>query len=159
MTNLRFVSAATIVAAVSACGPAAPSADPSPVATPATSTPVVTVAPDNPERGLPRIHGTYLLFARDTLVLRAVLDGTALTTLRTPAVSVAAVLGRLPDRALRVAVIGAGPQASGHVATLAAVRPLVEATHLVRLQLLLEDGTALLVARDEHRWAVEAVYD
>lgn len=93
---------------------------------------VVTVAPDNPERGLPRIHGTYLLFARDTLVLRAVLDGTALTTLRTPAVSVAAVLGRLPDRALRVAVIGAGPQASGHVATLAAVRPLVEATHLVR---------------------------
>jgi ornithine cyclodeaminase len=93
---------------------------------------VVTVAPDNPERGLPRIHGTYLLFERDTLVLRAVLDGAALTTLRTPAVSVAAVLGRLPDHALRVAVIGGGPQATGHVATLAAVRPLVEATYLVR---------------------------
>ncbi|MEX5720520.1 hypothetical protein [Geodermatophilus maliterrae] len=54
------------------------------------------------------------------------------TTLRTPAVSVAAVLPRLPDRPLRVAVVGAGPQATGHVATLAAVRPIEGATHLVR---------------------------
>lgn len=93
---------------------------------------VVTVAPDNPTRGLPRIQAVYLLFDRDSLALRAVLDGTALTTLRTPAVSVAAVLERLPDHALRVAVIGAGPQATGHVATLAAVRPLEHATYLVR---------------------------
>jgi ornithine cyclodeaminase len=93
---------------------------------------VVTIAPDNPARGLPRIHATYLLFDRETLELRAALDGTALTTLRTPAVSVAAVLPRLPDRALRVAVVGAGPQAVGHVATLRAVRPLAEATYLVR---------------------------
>lgn len=93
---------------------------------------VVTVAPDNPSRGLPRIQGTYLLFDRATLALRAVLDGTALTTLRTPAVSVAAVLPRLPDRPLRVAAVGAGPQATGHVATLAAVHPLASATHLVR---------------------------
>jgi ornithine cyclodeaminase/alanine dehydrogenase-like protein (mu-crystallin family) len=93
---------------------------------------VVTVAPDNPARGLPRIQGTYLLFDRATLALRAVLDGTALTTLRTPAVSVAAVLPRLPDRPLQVAVVGAGPQATGHVATPAAVRPVASATHLVR---------------------------
>jgi ornithine cyclodeaminase/alanine dehydrogenase-like protein (mu-crystallin family) len=93
---------------------------------------VVTVAPDNPARGLPRIQAVYLLFDRETLALRAVLDGTALTTLRTPAVSVAAVLPALPDRPLRVAVVGAGPQAVGHVATLAAVRPLADAAHLVR---------------------------
>lgn len=93
---------------------------------------VATVAPDNPSRGLPRIQATYLLFDHGTLALRAALDGTALTTLRTPAVSVAAVLPRLPDRALRVAVIGAGPQARGHVATLAAVRPLEDHTYLVR---------------------------
>ena len=93
---------------------------------------VVTVAPDNPSRGLPRIQGTYLLFDRQTLALRAVLDGTALTTLRTPAVSVAAALPWLPDRPLQVAVVGAGPQATGHVATLAAVRPLAGVTHLVR---------------------------
>jgi ornithine cyclodeaminase/alanine dehydrogenase-like protein (mu-crystallin family) len=93
---------------------------------------VVTVAPDNPARGLPRIQAAYLLFDRETLTLRAVLDGTALTTLRTPAVSVAAVLARLPDRPLRIAVVGAGPQAVGHTATLAAVRPLADVTHLVR---------------------------
>ncbi len=93
---------------------------------------VVTVAPDNPARGLPRIQAVYLLFDAGTLALRAVLDGTALTTLRTPAVSVAAVLERLPDRPLRIAVVGAGPQATGHVATLAAVRPLADVTHLVR---------------------------
>lgn len=93
---------------------------------------VVTVAPDNPTRGLPRIQAAYLLFDQDTLALRAILDGSALTTVRTAAVSVAAVLDRLPDRALRVAVIGAGPQAIGHVSTLAAVRPLDDATYLVR---------------------------
>ncbi len=98
----------------------------------ATGVKVATVAPGNPARGLPRIQATYLLFDRDTLALRAVLDGTALTTLRTPAVSVAAVLPVLPDRPLQVAVVGAGPQAVGHVATLAAVRPLAGSTHLVR---------------------------
>lgn len=93
---------------------------------------VVTIAPNNPIHGLPRIQAAYLLFDRKTLALRAVLDGTALTTLRTPAVSVAAVLQRLPDRPLRAAVIGAGPQATGHVSTLAAVRPIESATYLVR---------------------------
>jgi ornithine cyclodeaminase/alanine dehydrogenase-like protein (mu-crystallin family) len=93
---------------------------------------VVTIAPDNPTHGLPRIQAAYLLFDWETLALRAVLDGTALTTLRTPAVSIAAVLERLPDRPLRAAVIGAGPQATGHVSTLAAVRPLEGATYLVR---------------------------
>ena len=93
---------------------------------------VVTIAPDNPIHGLPRIQAAYLLFDQATLALRAVLDGTALTTLRTPAVSVAAVSQRLPDRPLRAAVIGAGPQATGHVSTLAAVHPLESATYLVR---------------------------
>ena len=98
----------------------------------ATGIKVVTVAPDNPTHGLPRIQAAYLLFDPETLALRAVLDGTALTTLRTPAVSVAAVLPWLPSRPLRVAVIGAGPQATAHVSTLAAVRPLESATYLVR---------------------------
>ena len=81
---------------------------------------------------MPRIQAAYLLYDQDTLALRAVLDGTALTTLRTPAVSVAAVLGHLPDGAMRVAVIGAGPQATAHVAALAAVRELADVAYLVR---------------------------
>src|SRR5262249_34134717 len=47
----------------------------------------VTIAPANPARGLPRIQGTYLLFTADTLTPLATLDGIALTSLRTPAVS------------------------------------------------------------------------
>jgi ornithine cyclodeaminase len=47
-------------------------------------------------------------------------------------VSIAAVLDRLPDQPLRVAVIGAGPQATGHAATLAAVRSVESTTYLVR---------------------------
>jgi len=93
---------------------------------------VVTVAPGNPARGLPRVQAVYLLFDRDTLALTAMLDGTALTTLRTPAVSIAAVRQHLPDRPLRLVAIGAGPQATGHVVTLAAVRPLASVVHLVR---------------------------
>lgn len=99
---------------------------------------VVTVAPDNPRRGLPRIQASYLLFDRETLALRAILDGTALTNLRTPAVSVAAVRSILARRSgpLAIVVLGAGPQAIAHVETLRAAlgseRPLSDVCHLVR---------------------------
>jgi ornithine cyclodeaminase/alanine dehydrogenase-like protein (mu-crystallin family) len=81
---------------------------------------VAAVAPGNPERGLPRIQASYLLLDAGTLSLRAVLDGTALTTLRTPAVSVAAIRAHLLRRsgALSVAIIGSGPQALGHAVAL-----------------------------------------
>jgi ornithine cyclodeaminase len=97
---------------------------------------VVTIAPDNPAQGLPRIQATYLLYDAATLSPIAVLDGTALTKLRTPAVSVAAIrpaLGRVHEP-LRVAVFGAGPQAVAHVDTLAAVveHPLAAVTFAVR---------------------------
>ena len=99
---------------------------------------VATVAPENPARGLPRIQASYLLFDAESLSLVATLDGTALTTLRTPAVSVAAVAPRLQAGSgpVALAVLGAGPQAHGHVATLASVlgsqRQLGPVTYLVR---------------------------
>src|SRR3989337_1596764 len=48
---------------------------------------LVTLTPSNPERGLPFIHAVYVLFEPGTQALRAVLDGAALTALRTGAVS------------------------------------------------------------------------
>lgn len=107
---------------------------------------VVTVAPGNPAAGLPRIGASYLLFDRTTLVLRAILDGVALTNLRTPAVSIAAVRAVLAARSgpLRMVVVGAGPQAIGHVATVRAslgdARPLGELCHLVREPARVPDG-------------------
>jgi ornithine cyclodeaminase/alanine dehydrogenase-like protein (mu-crystallin family) len=99
---------------------------------------VATVAPGNTARGLPRIQGLYLLFDAAALSAVALLDGIALTTLRTPAVSVAAVLPFLRDDAspLRVAVFGTGPQGVGHVVTLADTlagqRDIGEVTYLAR---------------------------
>jgi ornithine cyclodeaminase len=52
---------------------------------------LVTLNPDNRAAGLPFIHAVYVLFDPATLAPTAMLDGTALTTLRTPAVSMAAV--------------------------------------------------------------------
>lgn len=79
---------------------------------------LATVAPANPERGLPRIGAVYVLFDAATLQPVALLDGTALTSLRTPAVSAVAVahLARKPGG--HVVVFGTGPQAWGHVAAL-----------------------------------------
>ena len=79
------------------------------------------VAPGNPAKGHPRVQASYLLLDRDTLALTALVDGTALTTLRTPAVSMAALLplvDRLPAP-VSVLVFGAGPQGTGHVEALA----------------------------------------
>jgi ornithine cyclodeaminase len=99
---------------------------------------VATIAPGNRALGLPRVQGSFLLLDAATLGVVAVLDGTALTTLRTPAVSVAAVQVRLlaGAGALHVAVLGSGPQAHGHVdtltGTLAGRREIASVTQLVR---------------------------
>ncbi|MCM4084612.1 ornithine cyclodeaminase family protein [Paractinoplanes hotanensis] len=85
---------------------------------------LVGIAPGNPARGLPRIHGTYVLFDAPTLAPRAVLDGAALTSLRTPAVSALGVDLVAPPGARKLVVFGTGPQALGHVEALRAVRPI-----------------------------------
>lgn len=87
---------------------------------------VLTLAPDNPQRGLPKIQGHYLLFDAATMTLKAMLDGEALTSLRTPALSIAAArpfLRRFADDAVggagpTVAILGAGPQGVGHARAL-----------------------------------------
>jgi ornithine cyclodeaminase len=93
---------------------------------------IAGVAPANPERGLPRITGSYLLLDGASLMPLALLDGMALTALRTPAVT-AVALDRLavPDAA-HLVLFGAGPQAYGHLAALAAVRPLRRVTVVAR---------------------------
>ena len=69
----------------------------------------VTIAPGNAERGLPRIQGTYLLLDGDTLSPLAAMDGVALTSLRTPAVSALAVTHLAEPEARTLVVFGTGP--------------------------------------------------
>lgn len=92
------------------------------------------VAPGNPAAGLPRIQAVYLLFDAATLTPRALIDGTALTTLRTPAQSAYAARELSAPDAGRLVVFGAGPQAWGHVHALASVRPIREVVVVGRTQ-------------------------
>ncbi|MEU7391117.1 ornithine cyclodeaminase family protein [Streptomyces tanashiensis] len=88
---------------------------------------IAGVAPGNPALGLPRITGSYLLLDGTSLQPLALLDGAALTELRTPAVSALAVRHLTPDdRPLRLVLFGTGPQAYGHLEAVLAVREVAE---------------------------------
>lgn len=96
---------------------------------------MVAVAPDNPARGLPRIVGTLMLLDADTLVPLAIMDGAAVTALRTPAVSAAAARLLHPSGSpARLVVFGSGPQAAGHV------RALGEVMELERVRIIARDA-------------------
>ena len=85
---------------------------------------LVTVAPGNADRDLPRVQGVYLLLDAATLTPLALMDGAALTSLRTPAVSAVAVRWLSTVDSSRLLVFGTGPQAWGHVDAVRAVRPI-----------------------------------
>lgn len=85
---------------------------------------VASVAPGNPDRGLPRIQATYVLMDAATLTPLAIMDGAALTELRTPANSAMAVDKMAIPGAERLVVFGTGPQAIGHTVAVTLVRPL-----------------------------------
>lgn len=89
---------------------------------------VASVAPGNPALGRERIQGVYLLMDAATLRPVALLDGTALTTLRTPAVSAAAADVLAPREVDHLVVFGSGPQAEGHIEAMSAVRALGRVT-------------------------------
>jgi ornithine cyclodeaminase/alanine dehydrogenase-like protein (mu-crystallin family) len=85
---------------------------------------LVTLTPSNPDRGLPLIHALYALFDAETQAPLALLDGAALTALRTGAVSGVATRHLARPEASRLVVFGAGVQARAHVEAMRAVRPL-----------------------------------
>jgi ornithine cyclodeaminase len=93
---------------------------------------VASVAPDNPGSGQPRIQAVYVLMDGDSLAPVAVLDGTSLTALRTPAVSAVAVRHLATPDAARLVVFGSGPQAEGHIAALRTVRPVQDVVIVAR---------------------------
>lgn len=85
---------------------------------------IASVAPGNPGLGRERIQALFLLMDAATLTPRALLDGTALTTLRTPALSAVAAAHLAAPGPARLVLFGSGPQAWGHAHALAAVREL-----------------------------------
>lgn len=74
----------------------------------ATGVKLVTVFPNNPARGLPTITGEYILFNGETGQTLALIDGPALTALRTAAVSALAADILAPPDARTLLMIGSG---------------------------------------------------
>jgi ornithine cyclodeaminase/alanine dehydrogenase-like protein (mu-crystallin family) len=74
--------------------------------------------------GEPRIQGVCVLFDGTSLAPSAVIDGIALTNVRTAAVSVLAVRHLATPDARTLLVFGRGPQARAHVNAMRAIRPI-----------------------------------
>lgn len=85
---------------------------------------LVTVAPKNPGRGLPFLHSVYVLFSPESLEPRLTVDGSALTALRTSAVSAVATRHLARRESARLVIFGAGVQANAHLDAMVAVRPI-----------------------------------
>jgi ornithine cyclodeaminase len=82
----------------------------------------ICIMPGNPARGLDAHQGTVTLFDGETGVPTAILDASAVTEIRTAAVTAVAtgVLARAGARTL--AILGAGVQGQAHLRALAGVR-------------------------------------
>ncbi len=87
---------------------------------------LVTVMPDNAARGLPTIHALVAWFDAESGEPLAILDGAALTAMRTGAASgVGARLMARPDARV-LALFGVGAQAAWQVRAVMAARPIRE---------------------------------
>jgi ornithine cyclodeaminase/alanine dehydrogenase-like protein (mu-crystallin family) len=82
----------------------------------------ICVIPDNPARGLDAHQGTVTLFDGETGVPTAILDASAITEIRTAAVTAVATDALARSDARTLAILGAGVQGRAHLEALAPVR-------------------------------------
>jgi ornithine cyclodeaminase/alanine dehydrogenase-like protein (mu-crystallin family) len=87
---------------------------------------LVSLTPANPVQGLPLLYASYVLFDAETQAPEAVLDGSALTALRTAAVSGLATRFLSRQDTGRLVVFGAGVQARSHLEAMCSVRSVID---------------------------------
>lgn len=83
----------------------------------------IVVSPANPARGLDAHQGFVALFDGETGEVRALMNASAITAIRTAAVSALATRLLAREDARELAIIGAGVQARSHLAAMAAIGP------------------------------------
>jgi ornithine cyclodeaminase len=88
---------------------------------PAYSLKEIVIAPDNPARGLDAHQGAVLLHDGETGELRALLNASPITAIRTAAVSAVATRALARPDARVVAIVGAGVQGRSHEEAMRAV--------------------------------------
>ena len=89
---------------------------------------IINIAPGNARRGLPGLHGSYLLFDARTGVPLAHLDGDEITARRTAAASALGGSYLAREDASQLLVVGAGRVAALLPAAWRAVRPIERVT-------------------------------
>jgi len=84
----------------------------------------VSVFSGNTARGLDAHQGAVMLLSAETGELLALMNASAVTAIRTAAVSAVATQALARQDATDLAIVGAGVQARWHLAAMAAVRPI-----------------------------------
>ena len=112
---------------------------------------VITAFPSNYGSEYDTHQGVVLLFDTQHGLLRAIVDGTSVTALRTAAVS--GVATRLLARAdaSDLAILGAGTQARTHLAAMLSVRPIKR----VRVFSLPQEGARQFAVREARRHGIQ----
>lgn len=87
----------------------------------------ICVFPENPAKGKDAHQGAVMLFSRETGEMLALMNASAITAIRTAAVSAVATRLLAREDAQHLAIIGAGVQARTHLTALAAVRQIKHA--------------------------------
>ena len=111
---------------------------------PAWSLKEIVIAPGNPARGLDAHQGAVLLHDGETGELRALLNASAITEIRTAAVSAVATRALARPDARVVAILGGGVQAGSHHEAMRAVLPDAELRQWKRA----DGGTPEAVVRE-----------
>jgi ornithine cyclodeaminase len=93
---------------------------------PVFSLKAICVMPENRKRGLDAHQGTVTLFDGETGQPTAILDASAITQVRTAAVSAVATRALAREDARVLAILGAGVQGAAHLAALPLVRDFDE---------------------------------
>jgi ornithine cyclodeaminase/alanine dehydrogenase-like protein (mu-crystallin family) len=114
---------------------------------------VICIFPSNAERGLDLHQGGVLLFDGETGALRALLDASAVTAVRTAAVSGVATRLLARKDARRLAILGSGVQARSHLDAMAVAGDFEEA----RVWSRTPERTAAFAAEAQAPFPVEAV--
>ena len=83
----------------------------------------ICLFPDNPTRGLDAHQGTVTLFSGETGQVRALMNASAITAIRTAAVSAVATRLLAREDASELAILGSGVQSRSHIEAMRAVKP------------------------------------